>query len=183
MSSCNAHASEAGRVRAARIRLLTASLLATVVCTSGCGYNSKELYDPNVRTVAVPIVDNRSFYREMEFQLTEALIKEIELRTPYKVSRTGTADTQITAAILTVDQRPLSRTYEGGIAQEMQVVVTASFEWKDLRTGQVIRKRGRLQGSGEYIPTRGVGQPIEVARHQAVGELSRDMVSLMRADW
>ena len=164
---------------------LLALLVAVVLsgCAGGTGYRHEALYDTSVRTVATPIFENRTFYREMEFRLTEALVKEIEQTTPYKVTGEGAADTIITGTIIAVNQRLLSRQLETGVSQEVQVIVTASFEWKDLRTGKVLRKRSRVEGSGEYIPVQGVGEPMEVARHEAVGEMARHIVSLMASDW
>jgi hypothetical protein len=155
----------------------------SLVLGSGCGYSSKELYDTHIRSVSVPIFANRSFEREAEFKLTEALCKEIESRTPYKVTRTGSADTMITGTITRVDRRLLSRTFTAGVTQEAQVVVTVSFEWKDLRTGKILRKRSEISGTGEYVPTRPVGEPYEVGLRTAINELSRDIVSAMRSDW
>ncbi len=45
---------------------------------SGCGYSSKSLYNKSVTTVAVPIFTNKTFRREWEFRLTEAVDKNIE---------------------------------------------------------------------------------------------------------
>ena len=164
---------------------VAAVLVALLVsgCAGGTGYSHKPLYDPSVRTVAAPIFENRTFYREMEFRLTEALVKEIEQVTPYKVTGEGAADTIITGTILAVNQRLLSRQLETGVAQEVQLIVTASFEWKDLRTGKVLRKRSRVEASGEYLPVRGAGEPLEVARLAAVGELAREIVDMMAGDW
>ena len=47
------------------------------------GYGSGEEFDESIRSVAVPIFENRTFYRETEFRLADALVKEIEHRTPY----------------------------------------------------------------------------------------------------
>lgn len=180
------------QLRSATPRMAAAGpLLCALLALAGCaspngsvaGYTSSELYDQSIRTVALPIFQNRSFYRGMEFALTEALQKEIEHRTPYKVTRPGGADTILSGSIVSVDQRLLSRGLGAGLAQEVQVVVALSFEWKDLRSGEIIRRRSRLEGSGEFIPSRGVGEPVEVARHEAVDELSREIVSLMRGDW
>jgi len=173
------------------VRLARGLLLTAVLTLAGCGadapglfgYRHEELYPADVRTIAVPILDNRTFERGTELGLTEALIKEIELRTPYKVTDPEAADTMLTGSVRSVDRRVLSRTLDSAIPQEMQVVVTADFEWKDLRTGDVIRRRGSIQGTGEYVPTRAVGEPFETARREAVAELARDIVSLMRADW
>ena len=147
------------------------------------GYSLGQTYDEDVRTIAVPIFDNRSFDRELEFQLTEALIKRIEQETPYKVTHEAGADTILSGTILSVDRRLLSRDFDTALPQEQLLEVTASFEWKDLRTGQVRRQRSRIRGAGEYIPSRGVGEPVEVARLAAVDDLSRQILSVMRSDW
>lgn len=151
-------------------------------CASG-SYSGEAAYPADIRTIAVPIFENQSFYRGVEFDLTEAIIKEIETRTPYKVTSGEVADTILTGTVASVEETTLSRTLTGGITQEVQVVLTVNMEWKDLRTGQVLRRRTAIRGSGEYIPTAGVNQPFIAAQHRAVEELSRDIVSLMRSDW
>jgi hypothetical protein len=173
------------------IRTLQFALCKLVVISlPGCsssgtvaGYAAGETYDDSVRTVAVHIFENRTFFRDVEFKLTEALAKELESRTPYKVARAGGADTILTGTVMSVDKRLLSREFTTGVPQEVQVVVVASFEWKDLRTGEIRRKRSRVEGTGEHIPTRPLSEPFEVARHAAVAELAREIVSAMRKDW
>jgi len=142
-----------------------------------------ELFAEDVDSVAVPIFENRTFYREVEFKLTEALVKEIEQRTPYKVTDSGSADTILSGTVLSVDKKLLSRDFDAGVSQEVQVTVTVRFEWKDLRSGEIRRKRARIRGTGEHIPTRGVGEPFEVARHEAVDDLASRVVSALRSDW
>jgi hypothetical protein len=150
---------------------------------SGCGYHAGDLYDTSIQTIAVPIFENRTFYRDVEFRLTEALTKQIESRTPYKVAEESSADTILTGTITRVDKRLLSRQFNTGLPQEVQVVVTASLEWKDLRTGRILRKRGRIEAAGEYIPTRPVAEPFEAARHAAIDRLAHEIVAVMRQDW
>lgn len=161
--------------------LMTAGLLAG--CATEGGYATGEVFDTSIRTVALPVFANRTFYRETEFYLTEALAKEIESRTPYKVTRSSSADTMITGTVLTVDKQLISRTLHSSVTQESQLVVSASFEWKDLRSGKILRKRGTIAGVAEFIPTAPVGEPEQVAHHAAIAELAREIVSVMRTDW
>jgi len=165
--------------------LLAGMLAACDQTTNGgfLGYNTTELFPEEYQTVAIDIFDNRTFYQGVEFDVTEAIAKEIELRTPYKIVSNTVADTVITGTVRAVNQQVLSRVREGAIPQEMQIIVQISYEWKDVRSGKVIRKRGNLAGSGEYIPTRGVGEPYEVGQHRAAAEIARDLVSDMRRDW
>ena len=66
---------------------LAASLLATVTgcSTGGSGYTWGSTFRPSIRTVAVPAFQTKSFSRGDEVKLTQALVAQIESRTPYKV--------------------------------------------------------------------------------------------------
>src|SRR5262245_45600048 len=67
------------------LAVVTATLPA---CTSGgnvsvLGYSTKPLHDTEIRTVRVPIFENRTFRRGLEFDLTKEVIRQIEQKTPY----------------------------------------------------------------------------------------------------
>lgn len=105
-----------------RLILATLGLLAV----SGCGYNQSgssgnsiasgyhwnSLYREDVQTVAAPIFTNKSYHRGIEFQLTEAVIKQVELRAPYKVVSREHADTIIEGQINQVTMNTISRDYQ-----------------------------------------------------------------------
>ena len=44
------------------------------------GYSANSVYPTQIRSVAVPIFTSKSFVRDVDFELTDALIKEIEAR-------------------------------------------------------------------------------------------------------
>ena len=149
----------------------------------GCGYAHEPLYPQDVRTVAVPILNNRGHYRNVEEDVTEALIKEIELRTPYKVVSPDQADTQIRATITDVDQGRMSRSREGGMPQENEFIIRASFQWQDLRSGRTLRSRSGLTATGRYVPAREIAEPYQVAQHDAAERLAQQIVAAMGDDW
>ena len=150
---------------------------------TGCGYSTTELYPTQYTSVTVPNFDNRSNDRNVEFTLREALIKEIEQRTPYKaVSGTGLSDTQLTGTVVRVDRKLLSRDATVGLPQEIEIVVTVDFLWKDLRTGKVIRGYRGLSAAGQFVPNRSVGEFDNDGVRLAVSRLASDIVSRMRDD-
>jgi hypothetical protein len=176
-------AKPANRQSKARPRLAPAllGLSLCLVWLSGCGYSAKELYPEEYQTVAVPIFENRTFYREFEFALSEALVKQLESRTPYKVASPGTADTMLSGAITEVEQNTFSRTPEAGLPQQQELRVVVNFEWRDLDTGRTLRSRRGFEAVSRYAPTRPVSDPLETARHRAVEDLARSIVSTMQA--
>jgi hypothetical protein len=173
-----AEASEDRRIGGLRIVLGVVLLF-----LGGCGYSHKELYPADVRTIAVPIFANRSFYQGAEFDLTEALTKEIETRTPYKVVKEASADSSLTGTIVNIEQTRLSRVRGGGVPQEMEFRVTVNFEWKNLRSGKILRERRGFTAVGRYVPTRPVNETYFTAQHDASQLMAEMIVSDMRGDW
>ncbi|MCC7147216.1 MAG: LptE family protein [Phycisphaeraceae bacterium] len=167
--------------RAAALLLPLACVLVAV--TTGCGYKAQTTFPTNIKTIAIPIFENRSFYRGVEFDLTEALIKEIELRTPYKVVSPQMAETVLEGSIMQVGQSATSRADQTGLPEELEVRLTIDFRWTNVRTGETIRSRQGLTTVGRYIPSRVVGQPFTVAQHQAAAEMADRIIATMREDW
>jgi len=163
-------------------RSLLLALLSLLPLT-GCGYQHEELYREDVATVAVNIFENRTFYREIEFELAEALIKDIELRTPYKVVSEGRADTLMEGRIVSVQQKQLSRSTEGGLPEQMEVIVTVDFTWKQLNTGRILRERRGFAAVGRYIPSIVAFETRDIGQSGAVEQMAEQIVSVMRTDW
>jgi len=153
------------------------------VALSGCGYAHKSTYPTGIRSVAVPIFKNKSFYQGAEFDVTEAVIKEIETRTPYKVVAEAGADTILEGTIVSIDQTRTARRREGGVPEELEFRVAVSYEWKNMQTGQVIRSRQGQEVIGRYIPSRPVSETYFTGQHEAAERIAQYVVSAMRADW
>jgi hypothetical protein len=148
-----------------------------------CGYVAASLYPDSVKTIAVPILTSKAFTRNVEFELTDALIKEIESRTPYKVTSQERADTILLGQVRDVKLDQLSKSRLTGLSEEVIVSVTIDFEWKDLRSGKTILRREKFAGHGLFVPSRPSGEPIELGRFAAVQQLARDIVAELRAQW
>jgi hypothetical protein len=65
------------------------------------------LYPPDIHTVYVPIFESNSYRRSLGERLTEAVVKEIELKTPFKVVSSPDADSILTGKILADTKRVL----------------------------------------------------------------------------
>src|SRR5262245_28221557 len=75
-----------------------------------CEHTTRPNYDTSIRTVRVPIFENFTFRRGVEFELTRAVIREIEAKTPYKVVSTGCdADTELQGRLVTLNKNLLNR--------------------------------------------------------------------------
>jgi hypothetical protein len=157
-------------------------IAAMTLLLAGCGYSSKSLYTTAYKTVHVSIFDNKTFRKEVEFRLTEAVDKNIEARTPYKLSSDKKyADTILTATIVDIQELPLSRRYQTNLPRETQIVITVDFSWRDAKTGrQLVQEKAFHRGATE-IPE--LGERIGDAQQLAIEELAYAIVSQMQKDF
>ena len=63
---------------------------------TGCGYSTKRPFSTDIQTVHVEMFQSKEFRRELEFRLTESVIKRIEMDTPYRIAPRKTADAVLT---------------------------------------------------------------------------------------
>jgi len=168
--------------------VLFAGVLAVVaVALSGCGYSIRPPYDANIHTVYVPMFESDLYRRGLEQELTEAVIKQIEQTTPYKVVRSEEADTVLKGRIRALDKRVRVQTPQDE-PRLIQTTAIVELEWRDLRTGRVLSSGQvglpdgfQLRGSADYAPE--LGQTMATARHQMVQNLARQIVALMEEPW
>lgn len=171
--------------RAAVIALVLVACAVAGACSSDprSGYAFATTHDPHVRTIAVPIFENRTFSTGMEARLTEAVVKEIQRTTPWRIVRSGEAATTLRGAITGSDLESVTRQRATGLVQEQGVRITVEFEWIDNRTGQPLVSRRNFSALATFVPYRGVQERLEVGQNEAIRELSRDIVAELRANW
>ena len=164
------------------IRNLKWTVILAALATAGCGYSTEPLHRTDVRTVAVNIFANKNFRREMEFDLAQKLTKTIETRTPYKVVHDPKrADTEIRGEIIAFQAPVLTENVRTDTAMEIEVTIMAWFEWKDLRTGEILARRDEVSGTGAYAPA--IGETQNSATSDAVSRLARRIVECMEKPW
>lgn len=145
------------------------------------GYSQTTLFRQDVRTVAVPIFESKSFHRGVEFQLTKAIVQQIETTTPYKVVDAERADTVLEGQVVEVALSNISSDSRAAIPQEQLYKVTVNFVWKDLRSGKILVDRRNFEQTSTFYPTLGEGR--FVGSQQATEQLARGIVQELQADW
>src|SRR5438067_12077968 len=106
--------------------------LALPGCESGghftiLGYTTRPNYDTCIKTVYVPIFQCEIMLdetrRQIPFDLTRAVIREIEAKTPYKVvSDRGRADTELTGRVKALTKNLINRNQLNEIREAEQVM-------------------------------------------------------------
>jgi hypothetical protein len=149
---------------------------------AGCGYTMQPLHRTDVRTVAVPIFASKEFRRNLEFELTKELVQMIELKTPYKVVQDRQrADSELRGEVTYLSAPVLTENIRTDRPQDVQVTVYCWFEWKDTRTGEILAKRQKIAGTGNYAVA--IGETLDSATHEAIHRLAVRIVEAMEKDW
>ena len=172
------------------LRQLGASLFALTGLSAlpGCGYTVGAPFARDIRTVHVPTFQSADYRRGYELQLTEAVQKQIQLQTPYRLAKEPGADTRLTGRIVSIDKRvPNQNKYDD--PRELQLSIGIEVKWEDLRTGQVINQQtvplsgnaAQLLGTTTFAPE--AGQSMATATQETVGILARQIVGLMEVPW
>lgn len=172
------------RRRSGFVLLLGSLLLAGCAADPSQGYSTGGFFGDESRSVSAPIFGNQTFYEGLEFDLSEALVKEIQKRTPWAVTRSGSASTELTGTIVAVEQIPLSAGRRTGLVDEVALRISIDFTWRDARTGDELVSRRNFAASGTFVPARAGGaERIEVGQTGAIATLAREVVDEMRNQW
>lgn len=176
-----------------RMQFISVVLSALIVAACvGCtnpdptrGYTTVSQYRQGIKTVAVPIFRRASneYRRGIEFRLTEALTKQIEAQTPYKVVDKAKADTLLTGTIRRVRQNVLSFNPDTGRAREIQMRIIVDFTWKDLRTGEVLLTKKDFRVAAEYIPPAPFREDFFLGSEGAFNKMARLIVEQLAQPW
>ena len=164
-------------------------LLLVLITGNGCGYNLQTMYPTEVQTVYVPIAQSNDYRRNLEFRLTESLIKEIEEKTPYKVVDRVQADTILEARIVSLSKHPLNETPTDE-PRALQLNLAAEVRWQDLRNGVVLMEPRQVPvpdslhkvvGTARFVPE--VGQSFATGSQQAIDRIAERIVAMMEEQW
>lgn len=158
---------------------------------SGCaGYQlgSASLYNPEIRTIHIPVVRNETWRPDLGVQLTEALQKAVELRTPYKVVATPSADSTLTCRVTSQTKRNIteSRTDE---PRAVETLITVALTWTDRQGNLLMENRFVPQGElafyfvqgSDFVPE--AGQSMATAQMRAVEKMADQIVNQMENRW
>jgi hypothetical protein len=145
-------------------------------------------YAPEIRSVHVPTFTSESFRRGFELQLTEAVHKQIQVRTPYRLAKAGQADTRLVGRIISIDKRVENQTRFDD-PRELELALAIEVRWEDARTGQLLQQRefavepnvAHLIAHASFVPE--TGQSLATATQQAVDQLAQQIVGLMEFPW
>jgi hypothetical protein len=165
-------------------------LLSAFCLLPGCAsyqIGNRTLFPADVQTVYVPMVQSESFRPALGEALTEAICKEIEANTDYKVVSSPNADSILSAKIITDTKRVIvENKFDEPRSTDVnyQVQVTWTNRKGAILTDQPVPLPPTfvtLGQSAAYIPE--YGQSYVTSEQQVVHRLAEQIVGLMESPW
>ena len=149
---------------------------------------TRSLYRPDIRTVYVPMFESDSLRRNLGERLTEAVVREIELKTPYKVVHRTDADSILTARVISDTKRVVAEDVND-IPRDIETDLIVQVDWTDHR-GQFLMQDQNFNFStisfsvaqnANFVPEG--GQSVATAHQEAIQRLAEQIVSQMESRW
>ena len=166
-------------------------MLICVVFFAGCRlyqFGADGLFPSNVQTVYLPVVRNDTFRHDLGVRLTEALVKEIERRTPYKVTGDPNADSTLICQIVAESKQVLTE-IDTDDPRALNSVIAVKALWTN-RRGQMLMNN-RVVPADEpaisfgqeirFVPE--AGQSVDTANQRLIENLAERIVSQMELRW
>ena len=151
-------------------------------CGASTGYSNASVFATDVNSVYLEMFDNRSFRRGIEFTLTDALTKRIEVDTPYKiVSNRDRADSVMSGQIVAAGESILTIERDLGQALEKEAVLTAVVTWKNMKNGKLMINSRTVTAAASYSEFQ--SQDFTYASGVAANKLAQNIVQLMEDPW
>ncbi|NQT87355.1 hypothetical protein HQ560_11355 [bacterium] len=161
------------------MRMLTPAL--ALLLLAGCtGYKTKFDVPPHVKTYSVNIFTNKTLERNVDFEFTQALIREMGAKTNLKMVKADEADLLITGEIADYARHSLRRKSRG-LKSEMRHQLFVNVAMLDQRKDRMFFEGQDITRRAEFAMNR--GETRRQGREEVIRELARRVVSLAFEPW
>ena len=163
------------------MRALVALALAAVTLTAaGCGYSLRGNLPAHIKTVAVPIFQNRTPVPAVENFLTNAVVNAFSTNGRLHVTTVDQADSILDGVITNYNLTSIAYDAAANIRQ-FRLTVTLDLKFRDVRRNEVLFQRFNYSDRADFAVPGTVAETIttsETALQQAATEIARSVVSV-----
>lgn len=186
--------SDREKIASRRIVLFKRGLLAaalSIFLFGGCaGYQvgTGGLFNQEIKTVHVPMVEADTYRSGLGEKLTEAICKKITERTPYDMASASKADSVLIVR-LTAENQYISALDAWNNTRQKNLVWQVSAVWKDRRNQSLAELEPiplsdlgvTMNVQGYLVPE--TGQSGATAQQELVEKIANQVVGLMESQW
>jgi hypothetical protein len=134
------------------------------------------------------MAQSESFRRYLGERLTEAVVKEIELRTPYKIVDEASADSVLNVRLVSDAKRVLINN-QYSEPRDVETDFFIQVSWVDRRGDLIMTPAGipaaplllNIGQQADFVPA--AGQSLTTAQQEAIVRLAEQVVGQMEMAW
>jgi len=159
-------------------------------CCCGYQFGSAGLYNADIKTVYVPMVQADTYREAFGERLTEAVCKKITEQTPYQLASPDKADTELSVR-LTSETQSVSATNRYDDTRQKNVNLVAIAIWRERRSNSILAQTNPIpikSDDGVAVESQSflvaeTGQSSATAQQEAIDKLAAQIVGLMETAW
>src|SRR5262245_3198342 len=168
-----------GMTRRRAVRVLVASLT-VALGSGGCGYSLRTSLPPGIKSVHVPVLENKTAEPGIEDFITQALTQAVVQSARVRIARnTQDADATLSGSIVEYRLAALSFDRSANVTS-YRLVIGLALTLKDLKQDKVIWKQDRIEERADFLVAGQVSQTLareEQAVQKAAVDVARAIVS------
>ncbi|MBI3456247.1 MAG: LptE family protein [Candidatus Rokubacteria bacterium] len=167
--------------RAVRVASILAAVVGTVLVAGGCGYSLRASLPANIKTVHIPVLENRTQEPGIEEFITQALTQAVVTSGRLRLAESAErADAVLEGSIVEYSLTSLAFDRAANVTQyRLQIALTLTL--RDRAKNEVIWKQDRIEERADFPVAGQVTQTLvreEQAVRRAAVDVARAIVSL-----
>ena len=154
-------------------------VLAATLAVAGCGYSLRGNLPDHIKTVAVPVFQNKTPVPAVENFLTNAVVNAFSSNGRLRVTSVDRADSVLDGEITSYILQSIAYDAAANIRQ-FRLTVTLNLRFRDVRRNEVLFQRANYSDRADFVVPGTVAETInasEGALQQAATEIARSVVS------
>ena len=161
------------------VRVLLASL-AVALISGGCGYSLRTSLPPGIKSVHVPVLENKTAEPGIEDFITQALTQAVVQSARVRIARNAQeADAILSGSIVVYRLAALSFDRSANVTS-YRLVIALALTFKEVRTDKILWKQDRIEERADFLVAGQVSQTLareEVAVQRAAVDVARAIVA------
>jgi hypothetical protein len=160
-------------------RLGVLAVAVAIVGLSGCGYSFHGTLPRHIRTIAVPMFENRTLQPNVDSIITRAIVQAFATNGRLQVVRRADADAVLEGQVMAYSVGPIAFDQTLNIVQ-YRLGVTLNLTMRDLRRNTVLFQQAGVSEQADFRVVGAVSTTIdleETALSTAAGVIARNVVS------
>jgi len=161
------------------VRVLLASLAVALV-SGGCGYSLRTSLPPGIRSVHVPVLENKTAEPGIEDFITQALTQAVVQSARVRIARNAQeADATLSGSIVEYRLAALSFDRSANVTS-YRLIIGLALTFKDTKQDKILWKQDRIEERADFLVEGQVSQTLAretQAVQRAAVDVARAIVS------